>query len=45
MSISVFKTLWKEISDTLLELTSTNIFFKDFVNTVRGIKIKAKRFD
>ena len=47
MSISVFKTLWKENflkSETLLELTSTKTFFKDFVNTLRKIKIKAKRF-
>ena len=45
MSISVFKTLWKENflkSEILLELTSTKIFFKDFVNTLRKIKIKAK---
>ena len=47
MSISVFKSLWKENflkSETLLELTSTKTFFKDFVNTLRKIKIKAKRF-
>ena len=47
MSISVFKSLWKENflkSETLLELTSTKIFFKDFVNALRKIKIKVKRF-
>ena len=47
MSISVFKTLWKENlskSETLLELTSTKNLFKDFVNTLRKINIKAKRF-
>ena len=47
MSISVFKTLLKENflkSEILLELTSTKIFFKDFVNTLRKIKIKAKGF-
>ena len=47
MSISVFKTLWKKNflkSETLVEPTSTKIFFKDFVNTLRKIKIKLKRF-
>ena len=42
---SVFKTLWKKkLCETLLELTSTKIFFKDFVNTLRKIKIKGKSF-
>ena len=47
MSISVFNTLRKESflkSETIPELTSTKIFFKDFVNILRKIKIKGKRF-
>ena len=44
MSISVFKTENFLKSETLLELTSINIFFNDFVNTLRKTKIKAKRF-
>ena len=47
MSISVFESLLKETffvgSKTLLELTSTNTFFKDFSNTLTKCKINAKR--
>ena len=44
----VFKTLRKKTyfirSKTLLELTSTKIYFKDFGNTLIKRKIQAKRF-
>ena len=41
-----FKILWKKTflikPETLLELTSTKIFFKDFRNTLRKHKLKQK---